>query len=387
MTACAGVLVAALLGQAQALPPGHPPVEAAPLPPDHPPLAAGRPAPTAAELIEELQKRAAAGEPPTFETAIALGRLHYSQARYAESARAFAEAMAHLAPLDARVPAPVAAPAEGCPQPPSPMAERIAQARRTAGCAQALLLEVQDLRALQANALYLAGDLKGARAVLDRLLVLQPRRAQALLHRALLTIEQGEDDVPALRRAAADLEQAAQDPALTAAAQRYRARVDAAIAAGGFTRVKAPTPAGPVRGAPSLPPALSAETIRAFESVERTPQLDARLSALVDQGEARLAARDYEGAMAAYRQVMPLQPENPRLRAGMAWALIGLDRQPMADRVWKVALEDPGAVERLGDALLQKGDAAGARGLWERLAKDRSDWAARLEAKLASVRQ
>jgi hypothetical protein len=53
----------------------------------------------------------------------------------------------------------------------------------------------------------------------------------------------------------------------------------------------------------------------------------------------------------------------------MAWALVGLNRQPMADRVWSVAVDaDPNAVETLGDTLAQKGNAKDAHALWAKLA-------------------
>jgi hypothetical protein len=47
-----------------------------------------------------------------------------------------------------------------------------------------------------------------------------------------------------------------------------------------------------------------------------------------------------------------------------------MNRQPMADRVWQVAVNaDPAAVDKLGDALKAKGDAAGAKALWTKLAQ------------------
>jgi hypothetical protein len=54
----------------------------------------------------------------------------------------------------------------------------------------------------------------------------------------------------------------------------------------------------------------------------------------------------------------------------MAWALVGMNRQPMADRVWQVAVSaDPAAVDKLGDTLKAKGDEKGARALWSKLAQ------------------
>ena len=40
----------------------------------------------------------------------------------------------------------------------------------------------------------------------------------------------------------------------------------------------------------------------------------------------------------------------------------------MADRVWGVAVSsDPSSVEKLGDTLLAKGDAKGAKAVWAKL--------------------
>lgn len=89
--------------------------------------------------------------------------------------------------------------------------------------------------------------------------------------------------------------------------------------------------------------------------------------------------------MDAYRRVVPFEPENGRAKAGMAWALVGLNRQPMADRVWSVAVQaDPQAVETLGDTLAKKGNAKDARALWAKLAETAPAYAekANLQKKL-----
>ena len=67
---------------------------------------------------------------------------------------------------------------------------------------------------------------------------------------------------------------------------------------------------------------------------------------------------------------MPVLPESGRAKAGMAYALVGLNRQPMADRVWGVAVQsDPAAVDALGDSLKQLGDESGAKKVWVKLAE------------------
>ena len=81
---------------------------------------------------------------------------------------------------------------------------------------------------------------------------------------------------------------------------------------------------------------------------------------------------------------MPLRPDG-RVKAGLAWTLVGLGK-PTADRVWGVAVSsDPSAVDQLGETLKAKGDTRGAKALWAKLAADAPDYAARasLQAKLA----
>jgi predicted negative regulator of RcsB-dependent stress response len=48
----------------------------------------------------------------------------------------------------------------------------------------------------------------------------------------------------------------------------------------------------------------------------------------------------------------------------------------MADRVWSVAVSaDPAAVDKLGDTLAAKGDKAGAKALWSKLAETAPSYA------------
>ena len=87
--------------------------------------------------------------------------------------------------------------------------------------------------------------------------------------------------------------------------------------------------------------------MEAFQKTEVTPEMQANFARLIEDGEAKLVANKYQDALDDFRQVMPYQPNNPRLRAGMAWALVGLQRQPMADNVWRVAVSsDPGLGRR-----------------------------------------
>ena len=126
--------------------------------------------------------------------------------------------------------------------------------------------------------------------------------------------------------------------------------------------------------------------MEAFQKAEVTPEMQANFAKLIEDGEAKLASNKYQDALDAYRQVMPYQPNNPRLRAGMAWALVGLQRQPMADRVWGVAVSsDPAAVDALGDRLSKAGNKQSARALWTKLQTSAPDYASRsgVEKKIA----
>jgi thioredoxin-like negative regulator of GroEL len=103
---------------------------------------------------------------------------------------------------------------------------------------------------------------------------------------------------------------------------------------------------------------------------------------LISDAEEHLARGRFQDALTAYKQVMPYQPENARLRAGMAWTMIKLNRQPMADNVWRVATQTPDAVAELGDALKAKGDVEGAKAVWQRLKESVPSYAPKLEGKL-----
>jgi tetratricopeptide (TPR) repeat protein len=133
--------------------------------------------------------------------------------------------------------------------------------------------------------------------------------------------------------------------------------------------------AGPMGGqGQDGPPALTQEMVDAVQNTEHTPELEAGLAKLVEQGEDHLAQGKYDEALGVYRRVVPFQPENGRAKAGMAWALVGLGK-PMADRVWGVAVSsDPAAVEKLGDTLMSKGDAKGAKALWAKLLQSAPDY-------------
>jgi tetratricopeptide (TPR) repeat protein len=208
---------------------------------------------------------------------------------------------------------------------------------------------------------------------------------------AVLLEAQG-DDLQALAQAKAALSRAAATPnARAASAAALKARAEAAIAAGGMSKLEAkeagqPRPVAAVTPpAGSSPPQLTQEMIDAVQNTERTPELEAGLAKLVEEGEEHLARGRFQEALDAYKRVVPFQPQNARARAGMAWSLVGLNRQPMADRVWQVAVSgDPKSVDSLGETLKAKGNVAGAKAVWAKLKSSSPGYAqsANLSAKL-----
>jgi tetratricopeptide (TPR) repeat protein len=272
------------------------------------------------------------------------------------------------------------------------VAEARAQKGDTAGaaaCARAALEPVTEVEVLRANALYLSGDAQGALTVYGRVLEVAPSQEEALFSRSAVLYETKGEDVKALQAAhegfeafvamhpdspradlAKQLSKFAEETAKAGGRQKWKL----ARAEDRRVRLSQPLPQRPMEALPPQaargadgPPALTQEMVDAVQNTERTPELEAGLAKLVEQGEEHLARGRYDEALAAYRRVVPFQPENGRAKAGMAWALVGLGR-PMADRIWGVAVDsDPAAVEKLGDTLRARGDERGAKALWTKL--------------------
>jgi thioredoxin-like negative regulator of GroEL len=110
--------------------------------------------------------------------------------------------------------------------------------------------------------------------------------------------------------------------------------------------------------------------------------MDENFKKLIDEAEEHLARQRFQDALNSYKGVMPYQPDNTRVRAGLAWTMLKLNRQPMADNVWRVATTTPEAIDQLGDTLKAKGDAAGAKEVWQRLKESVPSYGAKLEGKL-----
>jgi tetratricopeptide (TPR) repeat protein len=435
----AAAVVAALAAGALAqgggtLPPGHPPLDGAgappsgPTPPGHPPMRDGASPPSADDLLRRLDAQPdLKARDKSFDVAVAVGKLYYSSARYAEAAEYLGQAWAKsdrarqlFLQSSKKVSGPPSPPA-AC-QGPMELQALVAEMEKragsndaagAAGCGAAAMAQVLEAEEMRANALALTGDPKRAADGYGRVLQVDGKREGSLYGHAMALVESRPDDAASLKAAKADL------AALLAAAgpsprremvQRTSARVDQAIAAGGFSKLVAneaaerkakgppktppfvarmlagqqggPGP-GPGQGmqAPPDHPGPTPEQVRqmaeAAQNMPRTPEVEQGFAKLVEQGEEHLAHGRYQDALDAYKRVVPFQPENGRAKAGMAWAMVGLNRQPMADRVWTVAVSsDPAAVDRLGDLLKQRGDAQGARALWAKLKASAPDYAA-----------
>ena len=427
-------------GGTGALPPGHPAIPpgsssggtsgGAPeqLPAGHPSVAPGAAPPSSDELIKKMDGTPdLKTRPKPYEVSAAIGKLYYGRARWADARDFFIQAETTAEPVRAlflqqrkgvkgELPDPSAS---GCRVSSDMAVDKAAEKARSlaaqkkpgpaAACALEALGPVLDSTVLLGNALALTGDTKGALAAYERVLQLQPRNASALYGHGAVTFDVKGDDLAALKAARKDLLAAADLTPGTSqgvSAKALAERIDKVIAAGGAAKFAkqqekaraearpavasaappmaagsmpggAPMQPPPTAAGPSAPPQLSKETMEAFQKTEITPEMQANFARLIEDGEKKLVANKYQDALDNYRQVMPYQPNNPRLRAGMAWALVGLQRQPMADNVWRVAVtSDPAAVDALGDRLSKAGNRDSARALWTKLQATAPDYAA-----------
>lgn len=431
------------------LPPGHPTIEpgmqASParqpsgpapgasgaLPQGHPPVgsATGRAAPSADELLQQLDATGdLKGREKTFEIASALGKLYYTNGRTTDALTFLQQAEAKAKPVrelflaqrkklgGKAVPS---AEQAGCGFGPAMALEAMAKvaderakkgdAAGAAACAREALTPVLDVEVMHAHALYLRGDVDAALAQYARVLEVAPAHEEALFSRSAVLYETKGEDVKALKAARDGFEAvvaAYPESSRVPQAKRLSQMADETVKAGGrkaWLKQRAEdrkvrlsqilsTGSGPMAGmaaggqqGAAGPAPLTPEMVEAVQNTERTPELEAGLAKLVEEGEEHLARGRYQEALAAYTRVVPFQPENGRAKAGMAWSLVGLGR-PMADRIWGVAVgTDPKAVESLGDTLQAKGDAKGAKALWAKLKDSAPGYAnkASLEAKLS----
>ncbi len=365
---------------------------------------AAPPGPNPEELIKKIDSTPdLKGKEKPFEIASSLARLYFSQGRtkdaqvYAKEALAAAEpALRFYADqkkaLGSGKPTP-AAEAKCEPEKPKEanlvnlveLAKKQASNGKTAlavACARKAVAGVPDVLMMDGNASFLAHDYANARKAYEKVLATFDDVPDALYARGALTIDETPDDVKALETAKVDLEKflaAAPQARQGRNAKALLERTKAGIAAGGLSKLK-PVPAPVAAAAPNMMPALDKATIEAFQNAPNTPETEAKYAKLIDDAEDALSKGQYQEALGGFRQVMPFQPTNPKLRAGMAWSLVKLGK-PMADTVWRAALESPEAIDALGDRLKAKGDVEGAKALWTRLAETAPGYAPKLEGK------
>jgi tetratricopeptide (TPR) repeat protein len=421
-------------GHPSVAPGGEPPASGtapgsqAGLPSGHPAITPGAAAPSTDELLRKMDATPdLKTRPKPYEVSAAIGKLYYGRGRWTDARDHFVQAEKTADPvrtlfLEQRKQAKGALPdpaAEGCRVSGDVGVSKAAERARAlaaekkhapaAACALEALGPVLESTTLLGNALALLGDTAGALAAYERVLKVAPGSSGALYGHGAVTFDVRGDDLAALRTARKELQSAADvapGAPHAASARALAQRIDQVIAAGGATKfartqekaraearpgiAAAPEPAGtmaaapgpqapspPAAPGPSVAPTLSKETMEAFQKIEVTPEMQANFARLIEEGEAKLVSNHYAEALESFKQVMPYQPGNPRLRAGMAWALIGLQR-PMADNVWRVAVSsDPASVDALGDRLAKAGNKESARALWSKLQDSAPDYASR----------
>ena len=368
-------------------------------PPPNPPQV--KSAPNAAELLGKLdQSKDLKDRDKPFEIAASLGKLYYAHGRFKDAAVYLQQATAKAALareyyLQMRKKAgskPMPAPGSvGCAPPAEvSLADQLTLAKRqsdpaaAAACVRVGLTGLIDVETELGNAQFLMHESLDALGTFDRALELFESNADARYGRAAVLIDLRGDDLMALGSAKADLEKLLKDYPTTPkakSAKRLLDRTVAAIAAGGMTKLAAQAPKPQVAEEGAHPPMLTKEMVEAVQNVEQNEDTAKGFAKLVDEAETHLAKGEFQDALDNYKRVVPFQPENARARAGMAWSLVRLNKQPMADNIWRVASTDPKAIDSLGDTLKSKGDEAGAKMVWQRLKETVPSYAEALGSK------
>jgi tetratricopeptide (TPR) repeat protein len=376
------------------------------LPPNHPPLSNPSPVPSAQALLKTLDATPGLkDQDKPFEIAASLGRVYAGQARHSEARGFYEQAMQKAEPVRTLYAArrkaagtkPLPDPATvGCATGADTsldslfqLAKARADAAGAASCARAALLVTQDVDVQFGNLLFVMRDAPAALAVFTRALDTFDENLEARYARAALLLDTRGDDLATLTTVKADLERVVKQAKLAprvSQARRLLERATEALAQGGMSKLvaaAAPPTAPTPEPQPNVvqPPALSPEMVKAFNDAPRTAEMEQGFAKAIDDAEEHLARGRFNEARASYLQVMPYQPNNLRLRAGMAWTMLRLNRQPMADNVWRAAIENPDAVSALGDTLKAKGDVQGAQAVWAKLRESVPSYAPRLEGK------
>lgn len=364
----------------------------APLPPGHPPSKNEGPPPSMEELIGRLdaQKDLKKQDKP-FDVSFSIGKLYYQNGRLADALDYLKDAQRKTEPLrklyveqKKKAAALKQAVPKTCSIPPSSLealsekANQLAKggdSAEAAACAFLALAPLQELEGFLSKTLVIQNNFEEALTSFERLLSVFESDVAGHYGRAMVLIETRGNDLASLRVAEKDIQRV-----LELAPHSYEARqleplkswLPTVIAAGGVDAwaKKRDQDRGSTKGAPSnvAPPPLSQETMAAFQNAPRTADLMANLEKNIVAAESFLAQGQFQQALDNYKQVMPYQPQNGRVQAGMAWSLVKLNRQPMADRVWNVAVtSNAQEVAKLVETLKSKGDARGASELKSKL--------------------
>ncbi|MFL5318076.1 MAG: hypothetical protein ACJ790_00370 [Myxococcaceae bacterium] len=379
------------------LPPNHPKLgadqqQSDQLPEQHPPVALG--APSVEELLTQLD---AAGDlknrDKPFEVAAGIAKLYYAASRRPEALEFFRQADAKAeearktyVELRKRAFATKTPPASACEESPKSLDDAVKRSKELSkgnlslavACLRKALDPVLEGETMMGHTLFVQGDPAGALSAYRRVLEISDAHDEALFGEGVLLLETKGDDAKSLAQAKTDFDRYVQLYPSGARVDRARslsARVLAASNAGGLSKL---SPQPPVMAAQNNlgPPPLSREQMEAAQNIPKTPEMEAAFGKVMDEAEEHLAKGEFQQALDSYKQVMPSMPNNPRAQAGMAWSLIGLNKQPMADRVWGVAVgTSPAAIDQLGDVLAKKGDSAGAKKLWAKLKETAPDYA------------
>ncbi len=362
-------------------------------------------APSAAEVMKKVESSPELKDKDKpFEIAVSLGKLYLGQGRYGDATLYFSQALSASAEARRTVKqlgtagANAPFPAQCEPSAEKTLAQLIERTKaaqaagpskrdEAAGCARAAVVSLPEIDVLAGHSFFLNGNIEEALKTYSQSIDTFPNNLEARYARAALVLDSKGDDVKFLQSAKVDFELVtAAKPASPRQrqAETLLKRTVEALAAGGLSKI-APTAsttaaATAVPPPPTAPP-LSPQMMEAFQNTPRTPEMETKFEKLVVDAEAHLAKGRFQEALDNYKQVMPFQPDNARLRAGMACSLFGLQK-PMADRVWTVASQSPEAIDALGDRLKSLGDTAGAKVVWARLKTTVPAYAPKVEAKI-----
>jgi len=352
--------------------PAQPPPGEAPLalPPSHPPLE-GQPAearPRFADLPDIVsrldQTEGLRDSPKTFEVASSIA-LEYAKAnRVEEAAFYFGQAWektAQVRALAKKLQA-VETGATSCEEinEGKELELEFAKAKaqepqaKQAACIRVLLPRVAQTGQQLALFQVLTKDLEGAKKTWEALWALDNSSLEAAYALGALLLETEGEALASLERAQKLLQKVAEAKHPRAhQARGFLARVEAALKAGGNSKVRRPRaevfrPAGLGFALPEAPVPSEAH--------------------LLEEAEGLLAQKQYSQATSHYLRLVDSNQRSARVDAGLAFALAHLGGQEeMAKRVWKAAEQTPKALDSLAQTLKAQGHEEGARWIWEKL--------------------